>query len=274
MFPAAVLLGAPNVADAAKPLRLLICQPGGPQLGKEELAVLDKLYRYLEEKLDLEKGQVTGTYVHKTKSCEEALQSEKPAMLMTSLPMFLERRAKLKLVPVAQAKIEGAGSDRFYLVTKAGGEKSAAAFKGKKITGTGLDHPGFVSQVALEGKLGASSEFEIVPAKMGLRAIRAVIKGKADAAILDGFQYRALRGTKFEKELEVVHVSEPVPNAPFAVVKKRIPKGFAKKLAGVLENLHVDPDGASMLKAFRIDGFVTPPVGDWDALAKKMKESK
>jgi hypothetical protein len=62
---------------------LLICQPGGPDLGNEQQHVIDKMYRYIEKRTGLEKGQMQGFYTNDREKCLEGLE-KKPTVVMPS----------------------------------------------------------------------------------------------------------------------------------------------------------------------------------------------
>lgn len=251
----ALLALAPR-AEAAGPLRFLVCQPGGPALAPEQEKVLDALYRYLERKTDLTDRRIEGIYAHTREACDEALKSE-PAVIFPSLPMFLELRRTMDLQAVAQLEVDGRLRDRFYLMVRADDQLTAPALAGRRVVGTHLYSTSFVGEVALSGLVDPAS-LELVPEKRALRGIRAVIRKKADAVLLDGFQFRALQGTAFEKKLKVAHASPEVPTPPIAVVAGRAPSGFGTKLARALVDMAKDPDGQRVLKLFRIEGFAIP----------------
>lgn len=241
---------------ASEPLRFVICQPGGPDLAREQQEVLRALYRYVERRTGLPEGGIEGIYTHTRAGCHRALKRA-PSVVFPSLPMFTELRRTLDLEAVAQLQVEGRVRDRFYLMVRTDDEVTAPSLSGRRLVGTHVYATRFVGEVALSGLVDLAT-VELVPVKRVLRGIRAVIREKADAVLLDGFQYRALQATAFAKKLKVVHVSREVPTPPVAVVAGRAPAGFGARLARALVDMDRNPEGQRVLKLFRIEGFAIP----------------
>lgn len=258
-------------AAAGEPVRFLICQPGGPDLAKEQKVVVERLYRYLEKKTGLADGQIEGVYTNTRKDCEKALK-DKPSVFFPSLPIFMEYRRAMNLEAVAQLKIDGKVRDHFYIMASKGSGLTLEALAGKTLTGTHLDSAKFVDDIVFDGRVKLA-DVKLDRQRRGLRAIRNVLRGKADAVLLDGTQYRALQGTRFEGELEVVHVSKDVPTPPISIVTGRAPKGFGRKLAQALTAMVADPEGQSVLRLFRIEGFAVPKPQTWAQLEARFRSA-
>lgn len=238
------------------PLRFAICQPGGPDLAPEQQKVLEALYRYLERETGLREGLIEGLYTNTHAGCDEALATS-PAVVFPSLPLFMELRRTLDLQAVAQLQVDGRLRDRFYLMVRVEDDLTAPTLAGRRLIGTHLHSTRFVGEIALSGLVDPRA-IKLIPEKRALRGIRAVVRNKADAVLLDGFQFRALQGTAFEKKLKVAHVSREVPTPPVAVVAGRAPAGFGTKLARALVDMDKNPEGQRVLKLFRIEGFAIP----------------
>ncbi|MCA9550159.1 MAG: PhnD/SsuA/transferrin family substrate-binding protein [Myxococcales bacterium] len=265
-----LLVGAGS-ASAAEPVLFLICQPGGPDLAQEQQEVVEKLYRYLEKKTGLADGQIHGVYTNSRPDCEREL-ANKPTVFLPSLPVFMEYRKSLNLEAVAQLQIDGQVRDHFYIMAAKGAGLTLEKLAGKTLAGTHLDSKKFVEDIVLEGRV-ALKDVKLSPQRMGLRAIREVVRGKADAVLLDGTQYRALQGTRFQEQLELVHVSKDVPTPPVAIVKQRGPAGFGKKLAQALVGMGADPEGQSVLRLFSIEGFAVPKPQTWAQLEARFRSA-
>ncbi len=245
-----------GAAKAADPVRFLICQPGGPDLRPQQQAVIDRLYRYIESQTGLAEGRIEGVYTNDRAKCLDEL-AKKPAVLFPSLPIFLEFKSKYGLEPVAQLKQQGKVEDHFYLLAAKDTSFGFGAMKGKTVTGTHLGSTRFVYDVVFDKKLSAK-ELKLAPQKLGLRAIRNVVKGKADAVLLDGAQYRALQGTRYEKKLRLLHASGPHPTPPITVLSGRAPRGFPEALGAALAAMKNDATGREVLEMFQIEGFARP----------------
>jgi ABC-type phosphate/phosphonate transport system substrate-binding protein len=254
-------------AEAGDPIRLLICQPGGPALGDEQQHVIDKMYRYLERKTGAEK--IEGYYTNDRETCLVELEKN-PAIVLPSLPLYLEYKEKYGLAPVAQLRLNGKTTESYYLLVKAKGPiQSLDDLAGKTVTGTHLGSPGFLLEVVLEGKV---ADLKVKPERLGLRSIRDVTKGQSDAVLLDETQYRALAGTPFEKQLRLLHTSKALPTPP-VVVTKRAPPGFGAKLGQALAGMTADKEGQEVVRIFRVEGFELAAPAVWAPFEKQMKSS-
>ncbi|MEL7372097.1 MAG: PhnD/SsuA/transferrin family substrate-binding protein [Myxococcota bacterium] len=265
---AAVLCTTAGTANAAEPIGFLICQPGGPDLSAEQTEVMDRLFRYLEKKMKLSKGQFQGHYANTTRSCDAAL-AEHPAIIFPSVPIYIQKKRELGLKPVAQLRINGKSNDHFYVMTRADSTLDLAGLAGKTLIGTHLDSPRFLTDGVFGGKL-KPDQLKLKPSKRALRAIRRVIRGKADAVVLDGTQYRALAGSRYEKELKLLHTSPLVPTPPVTVVQDRIPPELAGKLADALVGMAKDDQGRAVLKTFQIEGFEAISRQQWANLEARL----
>ncbi len=265
------LFGVSTAAEAGDPMRLLICQPGGPDLGDEQQHVIDKMYRYIERKTALETGRIQGYYTNDREKCLEEL-AKKPAIVIPSLPIYLEYKEKIGLTPVAQLRLNGKVEDPFYILVKADSPMSSARdLAGKTVIGTHLGSPSFLLDIILEGKL-TSKEVTVKSERFGLRAIRDVTKGKADAVLLDGTQYRALAGTQFEKQLKLLVTSKALPTPPVTVTKSA-PPGFVTKLGAALVGMTEDREGQEVVRIFRVEGFELAEPKTWASLEKQIKSA-
>ena len=229
---------------------------------------MDGLFQHLEKKLKLEAGQFRGRYANSTDDCEDAL-SDKPAVIFPSVPIFIEKRRALGLVPVAQLRINGQSRDHFYVMIRADDDLDLAKLKGKTLIGTHLDSPRFLTDAVFGGAL-QPGDLKLKPTKRALRAIRRVIRGKADAVVLDGTQYRALEGSRYLKKLKLMHTSPTVPTPPVTVVERRVSPDFGRRLGQALVSMAKDPDGQKVLQTFKIEGFEATSLQQWAKLEARL----
>ena len=261
---------APSASSAkmAEPIEFLICQPGGPDLDDEQTAVMDRLFRHLEKKMDLTEGQLQGRYANTTKACDTALRN-KPSIVFPSVPIYLEKRQALELLPIAQLRIDGQTRDHYYVMTKADADLTLADLAGKTLMGTHLDSPRFLTEGVFNGAL-KPDQLKLKPAKRALRGIRRVIRGKADAVILDGTQYRALKGSRYLGKLKLIHTSPELPTPPVTVVRSQVTADFGRRLGQALVGMSKDAEGQKVLKTFNIEGFEATSLGQWAKLEKRL----
>ena len=255
-------------AQAAEPIQFLICQPGGPDLSREQTAVMDGLFRYLEREMKLDEGRFEGRYTNSTDGCDKALK-DKPAVIFPSVPIFVEQRRALDLVPVAQLRINGQARDYFYVMVSADADLVLSDLVGKTVMGTHLDSPRFLSDAVFGGQLKAD-QLKLKPVKRALRAIRRVVRGRADAVVLDGAQYRALAGSRYVEKLKLLHTSPLLPTPPVTVVPSRVDADFGPRLGRALVGMAKDPEGKKVLETFQIEGFESTSLQQWAKLEARL----
>ena len=261
----------PNTGSASSKLTFLICQPGGPDLKDQEQALMRDFYNYVGKKVGMTGNNIAGQYLTKRKKCLKVLK-EKPSVLMLSLDMFLAASKSKSLKPLAQIKMRGKTSGRYFLMSSVEGPKELTAIRGKQISGTMVHDPAFVARVVMGGRLGTAEELVLKPQKLGLRGVRDVIRGKSAGVLLDEAQYKAISGTPFKKKLQLVFTSEPLPNAPIAVNKTKVKGSMLTKMQNAMLTMTKDPEGKKLLDAFGIDAFVSPQKGAWTPLMENMTQ--
>lgn len=268
-----LLLACPSDARAAGPqaLKILVCQPGGPNLNADEQQTLDELYGYLGDKLGMGKGSVSGVFLNERQACDAEIAKGDAQLMLMPTSLIVDHMDALGLEVGALLKKDGRVEDSLYLMAAKDAAGDLAAYKGKTITGTTLGSPRFVANVVFEGALGAAGELVLQPAKMGLRGIRKVTRGKVDAVLLDGEQYRALAGSPWEAKLKLVHTSKAVPNPAVMVVKAKVPAGFTERLRKVLLGMASDEAGKKVLSTFKLDGFEAAAADRWAQAKKRHK---
>jgi ABC-type phosphate/phosphonate transport system substrate-binding protein len=166
--------------------------------------------------------------------------------------------------------MNGKTEDSFYVLVKADSPiASVKDLSGKTVSGTHLGWPNFLVDIVLDGQ---ASDVKLKAEKLGLRAVRAVLKGEAQAVLLDGSQYRALAGTQHEKQLKLLHTSKALPTPPVTVTK-HAPAGFGAKLGKALLGMAADPEGQEVVRIFQIEGFLQPAPDVFSSLEKRIKSA-
>ncbi|MEE2901423.1 MAG: PhnD/SsuA/transferrin family substrate-binding protein [Myxococcota bacterium] len=263
------VVALPGKVSANSKLTFLICQPGGPDLKDQEQALMRDFYSYVGKRVGVTQDNISGEYLTKRKKCLKALK-KKPSVLMLSLDMFLSASRAKSLKPVAQIKMRGKTSGQYFLMSSVEGPKELSAIRGKQISGTMVQDSAFVAKVVMNGQLGAADSLKLKPQKLGLRGVRDVIRGKSAAVLLDEAQYNAIEGTPFQKKLQLVFTSDPLPNAPIAVSTSKVKGSTLKKMQNTMRNMTQDPEGKKLLDAFGIDAFVAPKKDVWNPMMEKM----
>lgn len=204
------LLLASSAAEA-KPLRMLICVPGGPGSTQDAAERMQKFFDAFKATTQLE---LTGEYHTSEAACEKFMAAGKPDLALFPYRTFFGQRAEWQLVPVAQFVREGQGDNRYYLLANKGA--SLDSLQGAKLMSPHLKESALLSKVGFEGKVDLDSGFE---AKRGsaIKAIKSLAKGKVSAIVLDEREYNSISATPFNGQFEVVLTSVPLPVAPLSV---------------------------------------------------------
>lgn len=257
LFLVSVTLTA-RPADAAEK-RVLLCFPGGPGNTADAQPIVDKFLTKLAELAGWDKA--SGTYFNDMSACKKAFGSAPgPQVMMVPLDVYLASRGQWKLTPVATLKNEEA-SGRFHLVAKSG--TTLADLKGKRVL-TGLRASGrFLSKVAFDGKVDVETHFTLTRKRSGFGAVKRVARGRAEAAILDDNQYRALKDLPFAKDLSAVLSGPELPGAIVAGVGSS-PSKLAPALAKVCTS------APALCKDMRITGFGTCDTAKLATLEKQL----
>jgi ABC-type phosphate/phosphonate transport system substrate-binding protein len=93
------------------------------------------------------------------------------------------------------------------------------------------------------------------------------VRGKADAAVVDGSVVDHLSELAFADELRIVYTSTPVP--PPAVVVMGAGKKHAAAVKQVLVGICDSPDGAELCKTLTLTSVKSATDKDYKALLKR-----
>lgn len=258
MIPVALPL---LLALGGAPSLLLVCQPGGTPLSAAEQGQVQQLADRLSGPLGL---VLTARYATTDAECAAAAK-ERPAVVIPSLRIYLERAQAWSWTPVAVPRGQEGDTVRYTLWAPAGTPPGLGPLTTLRLTGTDLA-PAFLERVLFGEKIGATAA-EV----LALRALRAVKKGQADRVLLDERQRQALVGTPLAEGLVEVWRSEPLPGPPVCL-GPGAPKGLGAKLLRVLVELGQTPDARPLLEAFSVTGFLPIAVERYRPLEKKLRE--
>lgn len=246
MLLRALLLLGLALPAAAGP-RLVFVKPGGPGSTEKAQQVMDDF----AAALGIEGA--AATYFNETEAALAFIDEQQPAFGIVSLDFFLSQRKKLKLEPLALTRPGGRTTQRWSLLVPADSTLTLDGLAGKRVAGTGLGDDRFVSAVLLGGRYDAARELKLVRSRSPLRAIRAVLRGKADALLLDQDGAESLGKLKrYAAKLKVAHTFGPLPAAPVVRIGGR---GDADALVAALLKLDSQAKGKKLLETFKLAGF-------------------
>jgi hypothetical protein len=258
----AVLLLSTLAPVRAESVPVLVCYPGGPVSENDARASMDAMLRVIERLGQWPAQQFASFFSSSLSECKQLFDDKRPGFSILSLGLYLERREKYDLVPLARPQIKGENSERFRVMAQAGKFDNINALKGKSLGGTPLDDTEFVSRVVFAGRYPVSSFFDPKPTRMALKSIRSVTKGELDAVLLNQQQYDALPALKLDSPLAVVFESDAIPLIGVVADRTRTQPQERERFAKAMAGLCSDAEGAKLCTLFGVDAFtgVEPSV--------------
>lgn len=203
---------AAEPAEASRVPWMAIVQPGYPGSTAEAERFMAQFTKYVGEASGL--SGLGGAYYNDAKKALAAIAERDPPFGLVSLGFYLEHRKTLGLEPLAAAR----PWDNFLLLAPPGAEPSKLA--GKTVAGGPLHEAKFLERIAFRDKAPVSA-WGAAPtyAARALRETRRTwepkagekARGRYDAAVLTGRDYKGLKGLDVAKGLAVVLESEKYP---------------------------------------------------------------
>jgi len=229
-----------------------------------------KFAAHLEKAMGWPKGSCKGAFFADRKEALAQIKAASPGFALLDPPLYFELRKAESLEPIAQ--LEGAEivSARMHLAVKDPALKSLGALKGKKLWTTLAESPSYLSKVVFDGKLDASKHFAIKRVGHALKAIRAVLRGQADAALIDDDQLAAAKKMQGGNTLQVAYSSPALPPLPVVVFGKVLKPAEAKKLAKVLTTICTSKEGAPICKEMRLTKISPVKLELFKSVEKKL----
>jgi hypothetical protein len=228
---------------------LVICAPGSPGSTAEAQPAMDALARSIAKEAHLPAGSMTAVYEQAEGECLLRLAEKHAALLLATLPFYLEHVQELRLKPRLFAAPKGGEPlQRWTLVTK----DHPPSLEGYTVLSSAGDSKRFVR--AMAPKLPA--QVEIQPTGAVLSGLRRAANGEKVAVLLDGSAAAAMSKLPFAAELAAVETSLPVPVGVLATVAKRMDERRWKELEAALLRLSDDPAARDALEGVRLAGFV------------------
>jgi hypothetical protein len=271
LFPAAALvvvtLGLAGTAAASERAAVLVCHVGGPGDTRVAAPDLERFLRHLEKTAGLPAGMLHGEYHTRAKRCARYVEAHKPVLAVLDLPTLLAQRKAWAVTPVAS--VGAADGDRFYVMVAEGGPKDVAALRGKRLLGTLASDPRFISGVVFSGSVDAAAHFQLEQTRRPLKGLRAVARGKTEAALIDGQTHAYLAEAKLPTPLVAIHQSEGLPRLTLAALGEPAP--IVAKVKAALPKL-CEGEGGELCKRFDARAFTPADPARFDALVKRYGE--
>ena len=242
---------------------MLLVLPGFPGTSAQAQPYIDKMLRHIEGELGWPAGSMEGRYLSDAADGVAALESDAPGLALVDPSVYAGEHRARGMKVIAKVEVDGRGAQTYSVIVREGGPGAVAELAGKRISGAVTHDPRYVANVILDGKV-APGDLELDVEARPLRSLRAVVRGKADAAIVDQSVVEHLPELPFAAQAEVLHTAEPVP-APAVVVMGAGAKN-AGAIRGALVGLCGRPDGAELCKTLTLTAIRAATNKDYKAL--------
>jgi len=219
-----------------------------------------KFLAQLEADVGWTKGEAKGAFFSNRKEAQAYLDSQKPGIGLLEPALYMELRKAYALEPLVQVSSQDLYSDRLLLVVKDPALQALSDLKGKRLWTTLAESPRYLSKVVLAGRVDAAAHFKLHPIGQAMRGVRALLRGEADATLLDPGQFEAAKKLEGGAALRSVYEARGLPPLPVVFIGKFGKAEDRKKLTKALLTLCASPAGAEVCKEMRI-GKLTPVDG-------------
>lgn len=247
----------------ANGLAVVVCAPGYPGSTAEAQPAMDGLAAAITAAAGWDTAAVRAVYFETEEGGVASLQSPDVALMLVTLPFFLEHRTELDLRPQLMAVPSGREPlEPWFLVAGAGSVKQPADLEGYELFSLAGHSPRFVKGPALGDWGEVPESVTITFSGAVLSGLRRAAKGENVALLLDAAQTDALERLPFSDQLEVVRSSQMLPVSIVCSVGDRVAPDRLAEILAVLEGLDDSPAAAEALAGVRLERFVPvdPPV--------------
>jgi len=245
---------------------MLLCLPGFPGTSVQAQPYIDKMLRHLETKLGWEQGSMTGLYLPDGEDAAGKLAALQPGLALVDPSVYAGNHKSLGMQVIAKVEVGGSAPQTYSVVTRTDGPADLASLAGKKMVGPVAHDERYVVNVLLDKKLPLGS-LRLDVQQRPLKALRDVVRGKADAAIVGRDVIEHMGELDFATELRVIHTSKPLP--PPAVVVIGEGKKHAAALKEVLVGICGRPDGKDLCKSLTLTAVKAATDRDYKDLLQR-----
>lgn len=229
---------------------------------------IDRFAAHLEGLTGWPKASLKGRFAPGKKEALAYIESQKPGFGVLEPSLYLELRKSHKLTAIADVNGPDLNSPQLHVVVKDAAVKGLDDLKGKKVWTHLADVPDFLGKVVLDGKEPPDKRFALKQVSSAMKAARAVLRGEADAAILDDEQLAAAKKMEGGAALRSVFDSATLPPV-VAVVFGGTPPADQTTLSKSLVSLCEAKGGAEICKEMHIHNFTPPNPAVWSAAQKR-----
>src|SRR2546426_3381180 len=186
---------------------VVVCAPGFPGSSAEARPAMEAFARSLIGAGHLPAGSLSAVYEESEGGGLRRLAQQDAALLLASLPFFLDHEKELRLVARLSAVPRGGEPlERWTLVT---GKDHPASLEGYTVQSSA----GYSKRFVRAAAPGLPRQVEIQAGSGVLSALRRAADGDKIAVLLDGAQAAAFGKLPFASSLAIVETSLPMPVA-------------------------------------------------------------
>lgn len=255
----------------AGPKDFIIYTPGLGGDAEQAKPYIDKFAQFIDGALGWPKGSAKGTFLSSRKEAVAALDAAKPGFGVMEASLYLEIRAAHKAEVLAQVDSDELNSPRLHVVVKNPAYKSLADLAGKKLWTTLADSPKYLGNVVLDGKGSAETRFALKSVGVFSKGVRAVLRGEADATLVNDQQLEAAKKMEGGGELRSIYDSPALPNLVVVTLDGSLPAPQAQKLEKTLLSMCSEASGADICKEMHIRKFVAKNAAVLSAAQKQFE---
>lgn len=216
---------------------------------------VDKLAQHLQSTTAWPQGSVKGLFFVSKKDVLAGLDQQKPGFAFVEPQLYFELMGQK---PEVLAAVESAelNTAKLNVVVKDPAYKSLADLKGKKLWTTLADWPRYLGNVILDGKGPADKSFELKQIGAVTKGARAVLRGEADATLLDDQQLEEMKKLEGGAALRTIYSSRKLPTLLVVALGTGLTPAERKALTKALLAMCGTPKGGEVCKEMRITQFV------------------
>ena len=217
---------------------------------------IDKFAGHLEKLANFPKGSLKGVFAPSRKEALTDINARKPGFGVLDPWLYFDLRAAQNLEAIAEVRSAELNSAHFYVVVKDPGWKTLDDLQGKRLWTHLAEYPQYLSRVVLDGKGAAETRFALKQVGNVMKAVRAVLHGEADAAIVDESQLEAAKKLDGGAALRVLYASTPQPPAVLVVFNGNVAPADKQPLAKAVLTLCGTKEGGEICAEMHISRFV------------------
>ncbi len=254
------LCGTSGLSPSAQAETLAICHDGGPGNTKQASKAVETFLRHAESVAGLKSDALSGEYHTKAASCDAYIKANTPSIVVLDLATYLRTSKASALRPIGH--LGAPDSVRWHVVVREGSYSDLSSLSGKTLLSTAPDNAAFIRNIIFKGQ---GADLKVERSRRALKALRAVGRGQAEAALVDQDAVKHMGELELPSPLKSIYSSEGLPALTMAATEDN---ATVKKMAGALAKL-CDGPGQKLCKTFKVKRFQPPQPKRLKALEKR-----